>query len=158
MTFILLDKVTEFIPGEMARGIKNITLSEDVFHDHFPGHPVMPGTLILEAMAQLGGFLAESTAPKGEDPPRRAVLTQVDRAKFHAPCCPGDRLDLECRLVSALEGAARVEGNARMGNTQAASAEMTFVLRKIDSEEVQRQRRELYRIWTRQLHGGADIR
>ena len=60
MRFLLIDRIDEIRPGEFARGVKNVTMSEDFMQDHFPGFPVFPGTLIIEAMAQLGGYLAES--------------------------------------------------------------------------------------------------
>lgn len=151
MRFLLVDKVEEVIPGESIRGIKNVTLSEDFLADHFPDHPVFPGTLIVEALAQLGGFLAEATCNAGESEARRAVLGQVDKAKFHRPCVPGDQIELRCRLVSRLEGAVELEAEALVKGQRAAQAMLIFRLLRVDSEKVHAHRRDLYRFWTRDL-------
>ena len=77
MRFFLIDRVTELVAGERARGIKTVSLSDDVLHDHFPDYPIMPGTLILESAAQLGGFLVEMSVNKPGAPLRK--LHQVHR-------------------------------------------------------------------------------
>jgi 3-hydroxyacyl-[acyl-carrier-protein] dehydratase len=143
--FFLVDRVLELVPGERIRGVKCVTLTDEVLHDHFPDHPMLPGTLIVEALAQLGGYLVEESNP-GQG---RAVLAQIEQARFHLPVGPGDRLDLSCGLLSQLEGAAQVEGEARLEGQKAATARLTFVLRKVESEKVHRQRDDLYRIWRR---------
>ena len=83
MRYFLIDKVTDLVVGERARGVKNITLSDEILHDHFPDYPIMPGALILEAAAQLAGFLLEMTFNKAGAPLLRALLIQVQQAKFH---------------------------------------------------------------------------
>ena len=149
--FYLIDRVDEIHPGEGARGIKNIAMSDDILRDHFPENPIFPGTLIVESLAQLGGFLVEATFNKNKKDVRRAVLAQIEKAKFHEPCRPGDQLRLECRLVSSLEGAAQIEGEAQVNGTKVARATLTFVLRKVDSKAVHEQRKDLYKQWTRGL-------
>jgi 3-hydroxyacyl-[acyl-carrier-protein] dehydratase len=151
MRFYFVDRVSELKRGEQVRGIKNVAMSEDVFDDHFPEHPLYPGTLIVEALAQIGGFLVECSAREGPADPRRAVLGQIQKAKFHQPCRPGDRVELHCRLLSQLEGAAQVEGEASVEGRRAAEAVLTFRLVNVESEAVHRQRRNLYRLWTRDL-------
>ena len=151
MRFFLIDRVTELVAGERARGIKTVSLSDEVLHDHFPDYPIMPGALILESAAQLGGFLVEMSVNKPGAPLLRAVLVQVDQAKFHEPAGPGDSLDVTVTLDSTLAGAARLRADVRVGERRIASAVLTFVLRSIDSERVHEQRRTLYRIWTRSL-------
>src|SRR5438067_691906 len=94
MRYFLIDKVTELVLGTHARGVKNITLTDEVLHDHFPDHPIMPGALILEAAAQLAGFLLEVSFNQAGEPPRRALLVQIELAKFHDTAGPGDQLDL----------------------------------------------------------------
>lgn len=158
MRFFLVDRVDELRPGEFVRGVKNVTLSDPIMHDHFPENPIFPGTLIVEAMAQLAGFLVELTFNTDDKNIRRAVLGQIDKAKFHEPCVPGDQLVLTCRLASELEGAARVEAEAEVAGKCIARAQLTVVLRKVDSEKVHEQRRELYRIWTRNLKQDITIR
>ena len=90
MRYFLIDKITDLVIGERARGVKNISLTEEVLHDHFPDYPVMPGALIVEAAAQLGGFLVEMTVNREGTPPARAILAQIDRAKFYEAAGPGD--------------------------------------------------------------------
>ena len=158
MRFFLVDRVDELRPGELIRGVKNVTLSEDFLHDHFPSQPLFPGTLLIEALAQLGGCLVEATFNTRDDDVRRAILAQVDRAKFHEPVRPGDQLTIVCRLASALEGAARVQGEARVGEREVARATLLFALRAVSSERVHRQRREIYEIWTRHLNLGFTLR
>lgn len=148
MRFFLVDRVDEVRPGELVRGVKCVTLSEQVLHDHFPDHPLYPGTLIVEALAQLGGFLVESSLPASM---RRAVLGQIEQARFYRPARPGDRLELTCRLSSLLEAGAQVEAEARVEGERSATARLTYALREVESERVHQQRRELYALWTRHL-------
>jgi len=151
MRFFLIDRVTEIVPGHRARGIKTVSLSDEILHDHFPDYPVMPGALVLEAAAQLGGFLAEMSVNKPGAPLLRAVLVTVDQAKFYEPAGPGDCLDVAVTLESTLSGAAQLAAEVRAGERRIARATLTFVLRAIDSERVHEQRRALYRLWTRRL-------
>jgi 3-hydroxyacyl-[acyl-carrier-protein] dehydratase len=157
MRFYCVDRVLEVRRGEFVRGVKNVALSDDVFNEHFPDNPLYPGTLIVEALAQVGGFLVECSTRHGAADLRRAVLAQIDKAKFHQPCRPGDQIELGCSLVSTLEGAARVEGEARVRGGLAAAATLTFRLVEVASEAVHAQRRQLYRLWTRDLDLGFAI-
>src|SRR5262245_66309781 len=93
--YVLLDRITQLDPPEVARGIKCVSLADDIFVDHFPGHPVMPGALILEALAQLAGVLLEATMRQRDRHDLHALLTMIDRAKFRHLVRPGDRLALE---------------------------------------------------------------
>lgn len=147
--FFLVDRVDEIVPGRRIRGVKAVTLSENYLHDHFPDHPLFPGTLMIESLAQLGGMLVELSHPA--DPQPRAVLAQIDRAKFYHPARPGDLLELQCDLASSLSGAAQVEACIVIGEQKVARAHLTFVLREVESERVHQQRRELYALWTRHL-------
>jgi 3-hydroxyacyl-[acyl-carrier-protein] dehydratase len=152
--FFLIDRVEELVVGEKIRGVKCITLTDEVVHDHFPGFPIFPGILIVEAVAQLAGFLLETTyvrdSPRPGEP-LRAVLSQIERAKFYAPASPGDRLELEVGLGSTIEGAAQVRGRVTNEGVKVATVQLTFVLRAIDVPAVHEQRRALYRLWTRHL-------
>jgi 3-hydroxyacyl-[acyl-carrier-protein] dehydratase len=151
MRYFLIDRVTELLTGERARGLKNITLSDEVLHDHFPDHPVMPGALVVESAAQLGGFLLEMTVNKPGAPLLRAVLVQIDQAKFYGPAVPGDCLEVTATLDALRETAASVSADIRAAERRVARANLTFVLRPVDSERVHEQRRYLYRLWTRDL-------
>jgi 3-hydroxyacyl-[acyl-carrier-protein] dehydratase len=150
MRYFLVDKVTAYEAGKSASGIKNVTLSDEVLHDHFPDYPILPGALIVEALAQLAGFAIEIESDR---PKERAILAQIERAKFHAPVGPGDQLRLEVRVEQRLEAAARVHGEAFVGDRVVARAELTFMLKTIESERLHEQRRALYRLWLRELSG-----
>ena len=144
MRYFLLDKITAFEPGKRACGIKCVTLTDDILHDHFPDQPLLPGALLLESMSQLGGFLVELSFHSGDGPVRRAVLAQIKDAKFHRACGPGDRIEIEALLTSKLENAARVAAKASVDGERVARAELIFVLREVDSARVHEQRREIY--------------
>ncbi len=150
MRYFLVDKVTSYTAGERASGVKCITLSDEVLHDHFPDYPIMPGALIVEALAQLAGFALEIDSP---EPEQRAVLAQIEKAKFHSPAGPGDQLQLEVEVEQRLEAAAQVQGAAFVGDRCIARARLTFMLKSIASARVHEQRRALYKLWTRELRG-----
>lgn len=157
MRYFLIDKVTALEIGKSARGIKNVTLTDEVLHDHFPDHPIMPGALIVEAASQLAGFLLEMTVNKKDAPLRRALLVQIELAKFHDFAEPGDQLDLCVTLDSMHEGAAKVTTEVNAGSKRIARASLMFVLREVASEKVHEQRRYLYRLWTRTWNNELTI-
>jgi 3-hydroxyacyl-[acyl-carrier-protein] dehydratase len=157
MRFFLIDKVTELVPGEHVRGVKNVTLTDEILHDHFPDHPIMPGVLVLEAASQLAGFLLEMTLNKSGAPPCRALLVQVDLAKFHEPAGPGDQLDILVRIESLRESAAQVVTEVTAGPKRVARAGLTFVMRQVESPRVHEQRRYIYKLWTRELKTPVEI-
>ena len=158
MRFFLVDKVTELVPGERARGVKCVTLTDQILHDHFPDHPIFPGSLLIEGLAQLSGFLIETSRKPGEGRamPDRAVLAQIDKAKFHKPAWAGDAIELTATLVSELDAAAVTEVTASVAGTEIARAKLTFMMMRVDSAAVQEQRRALYRVWTRELPNKPD--
>ena len=161
MRYILLDKITEVVPGKSARGVKCVTLTDEVLHDHFPDYPILPGALLVEAATQLAGFLLEVSAAQrtagtgaeegSRDQPRRALLVQIDRAKFRRPARPGDTVEIVARLASALESAAQVEVEATIDGDNAMRGKLTFMLKEVPSALLHEQRRYLYRLWTRDL-------
>ena len=178
MRYVMLDRVTEVVPGERGRGIKCVTLTDEILHDHFPDFPVFPGALVVEAAAQLAGLVLEmgvnqphpqpvssrgegserahpSGAIESGKSPLRAILAQIDKTKFYRPVEPGDTMELEARVKGMLEGAARVDVEANVRGERSMRGSLTFVLRQIDSERVHEQRRYLYRLWTRGL--GKDL-
>jgi 3-hydroxyacyl-[acyl-carrier-protein] dehydratase len=165
MRFFLIDKVTELVVGERARGVKAVTLTDEVLHDHFPEFPVMPGTLIIEGVAQLAGLLLETTALRdrrakgvvGEQTPLRAILSQINDARFYSPAGPGDRLEIEVTLVSMLDVAAKVRGEVTCEGRRLVRSELTFALRAIESPSLHEQRRALYRVWTRGLDPTPEL-
>jgi 3-hydroxyacyl-[acyl-carrier-protein] dehydratase len=94
--FLLVDRVVELNGYESAKGYKNISMNEPVFQGHFPGHPVFPGVMVLEALAQLGAVLILRRFPEDR---RMAYFTGIDKARFKRPVVPGDRLDLEVTVT-----------------------------------------------------------
>jgi len=156
MRYFMLDRVTEFTKGISACGIKNITLTDDILHDHFPDYPVFPGAMLIEAMAQLGGFLLEMSV-NTKDSIRRALLAQIDKAKFHNLAEPGDQLLLSAELDERIDDAAKVNITVHCGDTKIANAKLTFVLKPIESEKIHAQRRYCYRLWTKKLIPAQEI-
>jgi 3-hydroxyacyl-[acyl-carrier-protein] dehydratase len=113
--FVLVDRVTDVVPGERIRGHKSVSFNEPWFQGHFPKHPIMPGVLVIEALAQIGGILAYATEPFDEET-NLLYFLGIDKAKFRRPVVPGDRLDLEVTIMQhrtnvwKLRGEASVEG------------------------------------------------
>jgi 3-hydroxyacyl-[acyl-carrier-protein] dehydratase len=93
--FLLVDKVVELEPNERAVGIKNVTINEPFFQGHFPGNPVMPGVLIVEAMAQVAGILAFKSGVSGEN----VYFMSIEKVKFRKPVLPGDQLRIEVKVL-----------------------------------------------------------
>jgi 3-hydroxyacyl-[acyl-carrier-protein] dehydratase len=149
MRYYLIDRVTELSIGKTARGVKCVTLTDEILHDHFPDFPMLPGALIVESAAQLAGFLLEMTFNRPGQPVVRALLVQIQRAKFHEPVGPGDRLEIVATIESTRETSAQVAFVATVDMTEAARGVLTFVLRHIDSTRVHEQRRYVYGLWTR---------
>ncbi len=145
------------MPGERIRGIKNISLSDEILHDHFPDYPVMPGALILEASAQLAGFLLETSFHRPPDPPPRALLVLVERAKFHDTAGPGDQLEIRVQMASRMEAAAQVTAEVSALDRRIARVMMTFAMKRIESERLHAQRRYVYELWTRDLDPPVTI-
>ena len=101
--FLLVDRIVEHVPGEKVVGIKNVTINEPFFQGHFPGHPIMPGVLIVEAMAQVGGILAYMAS---DDEVRKKVcyFASIDNVKFRKPVLPGDQLRIEVTATGCKRG------------------------------------------------------
>ncbi len=123
--FLLVDRVIELDPHKRIRAIKNVTINEPFFQGHFPGHPVMPGVLVVEAMAQVGGLLTQLSL---EDTPEKSeklfYLVKVDNARFSKMVVPGDQLDIEVILKRTIRNMAMYECTARVDGKVAASADI----------------------------------
>jgi UDP-3-O-[3-hydroxymyristoyl] N-acetylglucosamine deacetylase/3-hydroxyacyl-[acyl-carrier-protein] dehydratase len=125
--FLLVDRVIEYDEGKRVVGIKNVTINEPFFQGHFPGHPVMPGVLIIEAMAQVGGVLLMGTV---KDPATKVVyITSLDNVRWRRPVKPGDQLRFELELLQARGSMARMKGIAKVDGNLVAEAEMAAMLR-----------------------------
>jgi 3-hydroxyacyl-[acyl-carrier-protein] dehydratase len=123
--FLLLDRILIFSEDEIV-GLKNVTINEPFFQGHFPAHPVMPGVLIIEALAQAGGLWAFSHAPTKE---RSAVyLMGLDKVRFRKPVRPGDQLILKLRLIKQRGVVFKMKGEAFVDNQLVAEAEILATL------------------------------
>lgn len=120
--FLLVDRIAAFEEGKSIVGIKNVTINEPFFQGHFPGHPIMPGVLILEAMAQVGGVFAQlSRQVKKDEVP---YFVGIDKARFRKPVLPGDVLRLDLELVKLRRGIYTFTGRAHVEDNLVAEAEL----------------------------------
>jgi len=125
--FLLIDRVVEFEPHQRVRAYKNVTGNEECFNGHFPGHPVMPGVLVLEALAQAGGVLTQLSHcvdEGGVSDGKIYYLVKIDGAKFSRMVVPGDRLDLEVKLKRTIRNMALFECVASVDGQQVACADI----------------------------------
>jgi len=131
--FLLIDRVLEFNKGESLTGIKNVTYNEPFFQGHFPQRPVMPGVLILEAMAQATGLLAFRTLENTANRDTLYYLVGMDKVRFKRPVEPGDQLLLTARLLKTKRGIWVFDCNARVDGGIAASAVIMCTERDINT-------------------------
>lgn len=124
--FLLVDRVTELEPGKRVVGLKNVTINEPFFSGHFPGHPIMPGVLILEAMAQTGGMLVLN--PNDDTKDKLVYFTGIDKVKFRKPVTPGDQLRIEVELLKARSTIFKMKGKAFVGSKLVCEAELTAAI------------------------------
>jgi 3-hydroxyacyl-[acyl-carrier-protein] dehydratase len=130
--FLLVDRVVELEPNKRVLAYKNVSCNEPFFQGHFPGHPVMPGVLVVEALAQAGGLLTQlsnratsaAAADAGQAPDKLYYLVKIDAAKFSKMVVPGDRLELEVTLKRTIRNMALYAGIARVDGEQVACADI----------------------------------
>jgi len=120
--FLLVDKIIDLIPRERVVGIKNVTLNEPFFQGHFPGHPIMPGVLILEAMAQVGGVLLLNTEQNPDE--KLVYFTGLDKVKFRKPVVPGDQIRFEIEMLKYRKAYCRMAGKAYVAGDLVCEAEL----------------------------------
>jgi len=147
MRFFLIDRITIWEPGSHAEGLKNAALSEDFFDDHFPRRPVMPGVLILEGMAQLGGLLLEASLQQQYDKSAKAVLTVLERTKFRTMIKPGDSLLYRTEVIALNEAGGKIRATARRDDKRVTSTEMVFAFNYMDDPLLDAKRKQLMDVW-----------
>jgi UDP-3-O-[3-hydroxymyristoyl] N-acetylglucosamine deacetylase/3-hydroxyacyl-[acyl-carrier-protein] dehydratase len=125
--FLLVDRILEVDDGKRVVGVKNVTINEPFFQGHFPGHPIMPGVLIIEAMAQVGGVLLMGSLP---DPSQKVVyFMSLDNVKFRKPVKPGDQLRFELEMTQVRGMVCKMRGVARVDGEVVCEADMAAMVR-----------------------------
>lgn len=122
---LLVDRIIEMVPGERIVGLKSVTANEPFFQGHFPDYPVMPGVLIIEALAQTGAVLMLQEGKKGQIP----FFAGIDKARFRRQVVPGDQLRFELTVLQARRGTCKMKAQAYVGTELAAEAEILAVAR-----------------------------
>lgn len=127
--FLMVDRITEIVEEESIKGIKNVTINEPFFQGHFPGNPVMPGVLIIEALAQISGVLAFKAGVDGDT----VYFMSIDKAKFRKPVVPGDQLLLDVKLTHKRGNVWRFSGKAFVDGAVVSEADFTAMITKKES-------------------------
>lgn len=131
--FLLVDRITEIESGAKAVGIKNVTINEPFFTGHFPGNPIMPGVLIVEAMAQVAGILAFRSGVKGDT----VYFMSIEKAKFRKPVVPGDQIRLEITTLQKRGNVWKFSGTTTVNEKLVAEAEFTAMVVEEDALKAQ---------------------
>ena len=128
--FLLLDRVTDIVANETLVGFKNVTIGDNVFQGHFPGHPIYPGVMILEGMAQAGGILAFKSMDmtKEEAATKVVYFMSIDKAKFRAPVKPGDRLEYRISVMKQKGSIWMLKGEAYVDDKMVSEAELKAMI------------------------------
>lgn len=128
--FLLVDRITDMDEGKTIVGYKNVSISEPVFEGHFPGHPIYPGVMILEGMAQAGGILALKSAGLTDEELKNKVIyfMSIDGAKFRSPVRPGDRLEYRIEVVKLRKNLIVLAGKAYVDDTLVSEAELKAMI------------------------------
>jgi len=127
--FLLVDRVLDYAPGKSIRALKNVTINEPFFQGHFPGIPILPGVLILEAMAQAAGVLAFSTMGQQADGKSLYYFAGIDKARFKRPVKPGDQLRIEVEATASRLNVAKFSCVAKVDGQVATEAEIMCTMR-----------------------------
>jgi len=149
MRFFLIDRITRWEVGSSAEALKNVALSEDFFDDHFPRHPVMPGVLIIEGMAQLSGLLLEASLQAARGKSAKAVLSILERTKFRQMVRPGDTLLYRTEVTGLHDEGGKAKAEAFCGDRLVATTEMVFVFQETRDPRLDEKRRALLDLWLR---------
>lgn len=122
--FLMVDRITELEPNARAVGIKNVTVNEPFFQGHFPGNPIMPGVLIVEAMAQIAGVLAFGSGVQGN----AVFFMSIEKAKFRKPVVPGDQLRIEIKVLQQRGNVWKFSGTATVDEKVVSEADFTAMV------------------------------
>ncbi|MGQ9685574.1 MAG: 3-hydroxyacyl-ACP dehydratase FabZ [Thiobacillaceae bacterium] len=128
---LLVDRVLELVPGEFVTAIKNVTMNEPFFPGHFPHHPIMPGVLIIESLAQAAGLLAFKSSGKEAGADSVIYFVGIDNARFKRPVVPGDQMRLEARITRHTRGIWKFDAKALVDGHTACEAELMCTLRDL---------------------------
>ena len=128
---LLVDRVLEWEPGQFLRGLKNVTVDEPFFQGHFPAYPVMPGVLVIEAMAQVAGLLTMLSDVARRDGSQLVLFAGIDEARFKRQVIPGDTLVLEANLERAVRGIGRFRTRATVGSELVCEAQLLAAIRDV---------------------------
>jgi len=131
--FLLVDKVLEAVPETSMVALKNVTYNEPFFEGHFPNRPVMPGVLIIEALAQAAALMASYGSDDTYSSNRIYYFTGIDKARFKRPVEPGDQLIFEVELVRRIKNMWKCKGVAKVDGKLAASAELMFTFKELEA-------------------------
>ena len=129
--FLLIDRVSDYKEGEYLNGFKNVSFNEPFFTGHFPQRPVMPGVLILEALAQATGILAYKSTGKTPSGESLYYLVGIDKARFKQPVVPGDQLQLEVKVIKTMRGVWKFDGKALVDGKVVCEAELMCAERDV---------------------------
>ena len=126
--FLMIDRILEFEADKRIVGLKNVTINEPFFQGHFPGHPIMPGVLLLEGMAQTGGVMALMSLPAEEGKKKVLYFMSIDKAKFRKPVTPGDQVRFELTLIKSRGPIKSLKGVATVDGAVVAESEMMAMI------------------------------
>jgi len=129
--FLLVDRVLEVVPGERITALKNVTINEPFFPGHYPHHPVMPGVLVIEALAQTAAILSFKTLGSGPDKDSVYYFVGIDNARFKRPVVPGDQLIFEVSLLANKRGLWKFSAAAKVEGAVAAEADLMCTVRSV---------------------------
>jgi len=151
MRFLLLDRITKWEPGRRGEAIKNVSLSEDFFADHFPLRPIMPGVLIVEGMAQLGGLVLEEGVRLQQGREVKVLLSIIEKAKFRQLVVPGDSLVYSAEVTAVNEIGGKVSAQATRDDSAVVECTMVFSFHQIDNPHLEKCRRDMLDFWLRDI-------
>jgi 3-hydroxyacyl-[acyl-carrier-protein] dehydratase len=147
MRFFMIDKITEWQVGQSAEALKNVTLSEDFFDDHFPRRPVMPGVLMIEGMAQLSGLLLEASLQAKYAEDAKALLTVLERTKFRELVRPGDTLTYRANVTAISKSGGKTSAEAVSNGCPVVTTSMVFAFKHVDDPMLEEKRAALMKMW-----------